>query len=243
MLTQNIDRRDVTPSYHGYFRVARKMYNVTEIFKVSQPEELHSIITNITVQKFKEGSMLFMPGDLSSEQIYILKQGQVDLYRLTSHGKRLFNGHVLPGTVFGLRGVLGRQLQRNFAEAVVDSVVYIINRDQFISYLKKQPDIAINLLEIAYFGICAFEDRLIESSYSPSYVKLACFILSNAESSSGLLDNFTHEQIGNAIGSVRQTVTEGLSLMRKRGLISTKPGRIWINDWQGLEYIVKEWES
>ena len=142
-----------------------------------------------------------------------------------------------------MRGVLGRKTQRNFAEAVVDSIVYIVKREQFISYLRRQPDIAIRLLELAHYNLLSLEDRLLESSYSTAFSKVAYFLLCNADSRLGVISNYTHEQIGNEIGCVRQTVTETLNLMQKQGLITIKPRRIWISDWHGLRRVIKELES
>jgi CRP/FNR family cyclic AMP-dependent transcriptional regulator len=218
----------------------QKILTVKDIFNVAYPEELDAVVGNTIVRKFKAGSMILKQGDSSCDKIYILKLGQVVLYRLTANGKRLLHGHITPYAVFGLRGVLGRTTQRNFAEAVVDSVVYIIMREQFISYLIRQPDVAIQLLELAHFNYLSLEDRLMESSYSTSYAKVAYFLLRNADARSGVITDYTHEQIGNEIGSVRQTVTEALNLMKKRGLITIKPRQIWINDWQGLGRVIKE---
>lgn len=79
----------------------------------------------------------------------------------------------------------------------------------------------------------------MDAFYSPVSVRLAQFLLANADTDSGVLANITHEEIGNTIGAVRQTVTENLSLMRKQGLIITKPKRIGIIDQRRLEEIIQ----
>ena len=54
-----------------------------------------------------------------------------------------------------------------------------------------------------------------------------------------MLTDVTHEEIGDIVGAVRQTVTETLSRMRNQGLILTKQKQIQIIDRHGLEEIVQ----
>ena len=83
------------------------------------------------------------------------------------------------------------------------------------------------------------QKRFLEITYSPVSVRLAHFLLINADSASGMLSNLTHEEIGDMIGAVRQTVTETLSVMRNQGLILTEPKQIRIIDRQGIEEIAR----
>ena len=79
----------------------------------------------------------------------------------------------------------------------------------------------------------------MEAVYSPVMVRLASFLLSHADSISGELPEVTHEEIGNTIGAVRQTVTKTLAVMRKQGLVDTGPRRIRIVDRRGIEKIIE----
>ena len=101
----------------------------------------------------------------------------------------------------------------------------------------------LHLLEAVGKRLVLLEDRFVEILYSPVSVRLAHFLLANAEPVSGALNNITHEEIGDIIGSVRQTVTEALSHMRKQGIIQTGHKRIRIVDRNRLEEIAQGSES
>ena len=167
-----------------------------------------------------------------------MRQGQVDLYQLTPSGKRLVTRRVLPGSVFGVMGLLGRTMQEDFAEATTYSVICTITRERILLLLKRHPDLMLRMLEIVGKRLCLLEERFTEAVYSPVRVRVAHFLLTNANPASGLLTDVTHEEIGNTIGAVRQTVTESLSLMRKQGLILTGPKEIRIIDRKKLEEII-----
>jgi CRP/FNR family cyclic AMP-dependent transcriptional regulator len=230
---------DSLPSSVRYNEILQKMSSIKEQFGITRPEELYSVFDNIIVQTFQAGNVIFSPSS-THEQIYVLKEGRVDLYQISTDGKRLSIGHLVPGGVFGVRSVLSRSVNKNFAEAAVDSIVYIITKQQFLTYLKHQPEVTIRMLEAAYENLSFAEERLMRSSYSSAKVRIAYFLLTNSDPNSGIIANVTHEEIGNNIGAVRETVTEILNLMRLKGLIKIKRRQIQLVDRNGLAELLKE---
>ncbi|MFC2069431.1 Crp/Fnr family transcriptional regulator, partial [Chloroflexota bacterium] len=174
---------------------------------------------------------------------YLLWQGGVELYRLTSEGKRIVTRRIPPGSMFGIMGLLGQTVQGSFAETTKDSNIYVINREDVLALLVRKPELVLHILAAVGKRLCLLEDRLIEILDSPISSRLAHFLLTNVDPISDVLNNITHEEIGDIIGAVRQTVTEALSQMRKQGLILTGLKQIHIIDRQGLEEIVQGLES
>jgi len=210
-----------------------------ELFKRLEPTELALFLKELEDRTYLAGSMVFTPEDASCEQLFVLKQGQVDLYRLTTGGKRLVTRRIIPGQVFGVMGLIGRTMQENFAQAITDSVICIITREQVLALLKQRPDFMLSMLEVISNRLRLLEERLMEAAYSPVNVRVAHFLLANADSASGVLTGVTHEEVANTVGAVRQTVTENLSLMRKQGLILTGPKEIRIIDREGLQELIR----
>jgi CRP/FNR family transcriptional regulator len=110
-------------------------------------------------------------------------------------------------------------------------------------FLEKRPELLVHILEAVGERLCLLEERFIEIFDCPISVRLAHFLLTNADPVSGVLNNITHEEIGDIIGAVRQTVTEALSHMRKQGLILTGLKQIHIIDRHGLNEIMEDSES
>jgi len=213
-----------------------------DLFQGIKPAELGRLFDGVELQTCPAGTILFTPED-PCETLYILREGRVELYRLTASGKRLVTRQILPESVFGVMGLLGQTMQGNFAETIEDSSIYTITREDVLTLLKRRPDIALRMLEIVGNRLRLLEERFLEAVYSPVDVRLAHFLLTYADSASGELVDITHEEIGDTIGAVRQTVTETLGLMRKRGLIRTGPKHIEIIEQRGLEAIARSSES
>jgi CRP/FNR family transcriptional regulator, cyclic AMP receptor protein len=213
-----------------------------DLFQGIKSAELGTLFDDVELQTCPVGTILFTPED-PCEVLYILREGRVELYRLTASGKRLVTRQILPGSVFGVMGLLGQTMQGNFAETIEDSSICTITREDVLTLLKRRPDIALRMLEIVGSRLRLIEERFLEAVYSSVDVRLAHFLLTYTDSASGELANITHEEIGDTIGVVRQTVTETLGLMRKRGLIQKGPKHIQIIDRHGLEAIARGSES
>jgi len=213
-----------------------------DLFQGIKATELGTLLDDVELQTCPVGTILFTPED-PCEVLYILREGLVELYRLTASGKRLVTRQILPGSVFGVMVLLGQTMQGNFAETIEDSSICTITREDVLTLLKRRPDIALRMLEIVGTRLHLIEERFLEAVYSSVDVRLAHFLLTYTDSASGGLADITHEEIGDTIGAVRQTVTETLGLMRKRGLIRTGPKHIQIIDRRGLEAIARGSES
>ena len=214
------------------------MTSENQTFKGLDLDHLTALFDQEEPRTYTAGEIIFMPEDSSCEKLYLLKQGKVKMFRLTPDGKRLVTRQLLPGSVFGVRGLLGRAMQGNFAEAVEDSSAYVISWEKVMASLKQKPELALSILENVCGRLSFLEERLLRAAYSPVSVRLAYYILANADVQSGVLANITHEEIGNTIGSVRQTVTENLNLMRKRRLLRITPRKIEVLDRRGLEDVI-----
>ena len=229
----------LSPTCGSKPRIVMSLLYQMDLFKGLEPTELALFFAEVKQKYYPAGSIVFSPEDSFCERLYILKEGRVDRYRLTASGKRLVTRQIQPGSVFGVMGLLGRTMEGNFAEATKDSIIYVVTKQHVMALLKQQPGLTLRILEIIGNRLRLLEERLVEAVYSPVSVRLAHFLLTNADSDSGVLTNLTHEEIGNTIGAVRQTVTETLSFMRKQGLVLTKPKQIRIINRHGLEELMQ----
>ena len=140
---------------------------VAELFKGIELTELELSFDDVELQTCPAGTMVFMPED-STERLYILKQGRVDLFLVTASGKRLVTGQILPGSVFGIMGLLGQTMQGSFAEATEDSTICVITRENVLALLKHWPGLALRLLDCLYSCLSRSPNLWNICRYAPS---------------------------------------------------------------------------
>ncbi len=212
----------------------------TDAFVGLTAADFHVFFDHVEAEHCPAGTLLFSPED-SGERLYILREGLVELYRLTPDGRRLVTRRIKPVSIFGLMGLLGQSMQGNFAEAVEASLVCTISREEILGLLKQRPDVAVRLLELLGTRLCLAEERLLEMAYSPVAVRLAHFLLANMDGTSQVVAGFTETEIGDFIGAVRQTVSDVLSLMRRQGIVWIEPKQIRVLQPYRLKEIVEGW--
>ncbi len=217
---------------------------LSNINSIYTPEVRHRIeakefglfFDNVEEETYPAGTLLFTPEE-AVERLYILRHGRVDLFRVTRSGKRLVTRQIQLGSVFGDMGLLGQTTQGDYAETIEKSIIASATRDDILQILRQHPEVSLRLLEVVGTRLRLIEERLVEASYSPVRVRIAHFLLTNADPISGVLINFTHEEIGDIIGAARQTVTETLNLLENQGYISIVPKKIKVINRRGLEEI------
>lgn len=189
-----------------------------------EPELIALFFGKARPQMLPSGTILYTPDD-TPERLYFLKSGRVILYTLTLSGKRLVKRHILPGSTFGMIGLLGHSICRNFAEATEDTEVRAVARQDVLALLRNTPEVAIRLLEVMGDRIllleAILEKRFVNAFYDPVRMRLARLLLLNADPESGALSGIAQEEMADAIGAVRQSVSDTMTQMRKQGIIRT----------------------
>src|SRR5918996_1932556 len=209
-----------------------------DIFQDLSREEIEHLFQGTVIKEYALGTVFFTPDD-SSERVFILKLGRVEVYRLTASGKRLVTRRIGPGTIFGEMGLLGQTLQGCFAEATENSLVCLATRGDILQLLRERPDIALRLLESVGSRLKSLEDRLEDAVFSPVKVRLARFLLSCLDSETATVSGYTQAEIGDAIGALRQTVTEILGELESQGLIEVGRKQIRLINRPALEEIAR----
>lgn len=204
------------------------------MFKDLSPQEIETLFTGVMLRECSPGTVFFTPED-SSERLFILKTGQVELYRLTVDGKRLVTRRIGPGTIFGEMGLLGQSLQGCFAEATGPSLVCVATRDDILRILQARPEVMLRLLEVIGNHLSLLEGRLEQAVFSPVKVRVANFLLANLDPATGVVTGYSHAEIGDTIGALRQTVTETLNGMASQDLLVVGRKQIRITNKQRLE--------
>jgi len=192
-----------------------------DIFRELTEDEIAVIHEAVTSERRHKGALLYTPGD-PGDRLFVLKQGSVSLYRVTLDGHKLVVRTLGAGTIFGEMELTGQSMRGCFAEADEDVLVCTLARSALERLIAARPVVALRLLTVMGQRVQELEERLESMAYGSARQRLARFLLVHAKS--GLegrssLTGFSHEDIAEAIGSIRQTVTSELQRMKDEGLI------------------------
>ncbi|MBN1657945.1 MAG: Crp/Fnr family transcriptional regulator [Anaerolineae bacterium] len=210
-----------------------------DIFQDLSEEEIEEIDRATTMSTCRRGKIFYMPED-TSEVLFLLKKGRVQLYRISPDGKKLVIATVEPGSVFGEMALIGQGMHNTFAEATEDCVLCVMNREDVERLLLTKPMVALRIFEVLGSRLRETEARLQQIAFKGIPARLASLLLRlSEEQGSATIDGLTHQDLGERIGTYRETTTQTLNTFKTEGLIDIGRKRITILDPDGLERIAQ----
>jgi CRP-like cAMP-binding protein len=214
----------------GYLRMVDIFQDLTEA-------EIEEIDRATTLTSCRRGKILYMPED-TSEVLFLLKQGRIQLYRISPDGKKLVIATLGPGAVFGEMALIGQGMHNTFAEATEDCVLLVMSRDEVEQLLVTKPKVALRIFEALGKRLREAEFRLEEIAFKGIPARLASYLLDlSDQEGSDTITGRTHQDLGEQIGTYRETTTQTLNTFKAEGLIDIGRKRITILDREGLQQI------
>jgi len=201
---------------------------------------LDSISSSATYPK---DAILFVEGQ-DPRGVFVLCNGRIKLSTTSADGKSIIVRMVEAGEIVGLAGTLSGKPYELTAEAMEPLQANFIPRDAFLNFLKENGDAALRVAEILSK---IYHSTLLEVRYlgfsSSATEKLARFLLDLPSQQSDKKDNratltLTHKEIGETIGTSRETVTRLFANLKREGLIEVHGATVVILDRPRLESLV-----
>ncbi len=207
---------------------AEKMRYLSELtvfqdLTAREMEDLNRITTMSTVQK---GRVFYRPEE-RGEVLFILKEGRVQLYRISPEGKKLVITTLGEHTLFGEMALLGTKMHNTFAEAVEDCLICVMSRTDLERLILSKPQVALRILEITGKRLRDVEERLESMAFKGIPARLASLLLRlSDEQASDEVTGLTHQDLAESVGTYRETATQVLNDLKSQGLIEIGRKRI-----------------
>ncbi len=190
---------------------------------------------------FPAKSTIFQPGDLSGE-LYMLADGKVKTEVFAGNGKWLVLNLVTPGSFFGLKGLLGQPVRREFARTLRSRAkVLVFKNADLRSLMEANFCFSQQILALATAQTLQYEKRTVAQFTVPAPARMAAFLLAVVQQfgkqngREWYYDSqLTQEEIGAFIGTGRQTVTEILTELKAKRILTYNWGKIWVHDLEKL---------
>jgi CRP/FNR family transcriptional regulator len=194
---------------------------------------------------FPSGAVLFVE-EQAPRGIFVLCQGRVKQSICSREGKTLILKIAEPGEALGLSATISGKPYGLTAETMEPSQIAFVKRDDFLRFLHQHGDACLRAagqLSRNYNAVCR-EIRSLGLSHSAAE-KLARWLL-ELVLGSGTPTNepaqatlpLTHEEIGQAIGASRETVTRLFADLRKRNIVQREGTMLVIQNRAALEHLV-----
>jgi CRP/FNR family cyclic AMP-dependent transcriptional regulator len=160
-----------------------------------------------------------------SDWLFVVARGRIRLARLTTSGRRLeLESVVAPGFFTGTR------LHGGLVEVTEEAEMRVLSRSHVEQLARRWPHLAVELLENLSRRLTDAEERLEYLAYHSVADRLALALLRHHREEDGLVDDVTHQELGDLIGASRETVTRLLHSPAFRSAVRVLPRRIQVTD-------------
>ncbi len=221
---------------------AEKLRYLSElaVFQDLSPREMEDLNRVTTMSSVPKGRVFYRPEE-PGEVLFILKEGRVQLYRISPEGKKLVITTLGSHTLFGEMALLGAKMHNTFAEAVEDCLICVMNRNDLERLILNKPQVALRILEVTGPRLRDAEERLENMAFKGIPARLASLLLRLAdEQGSNNISGMTHQDLAESVGTYRETATQVLNDLKADGLIEIGRKRITILNPAGLAAVAED---
>ena len=226
-----------TGEAHGFSNGKLSVLRKHPFFADLEPEAFEQLCRYAKHTTLKRGATLFSKGD-PGNSLYAVISGTVKMSISSPDGRSAILNIIEPGEIFGEIALLDGRARSSDAIANSNCELFVIDRREFIPFVKQQPALAMKFIEL----LCA---RLRWTSQQVEQVilqnlpgRLASALLGLTEerkldSGSGTLA-ITQQEISEMVGMTRESINKQLRAWAGRNWVRLEHGAIVVLDTDAL---------
>ena len=198
-------------------------------------------------RSFKKNEFIYFSDD-TADQVFFIHKGAVKIAGYTEEGNELIKAVLFEGEVFGELAVYGEVKRSDYAQAVEDTELCMLHKDQVVDMMRSTDGFRKYLYRLMGERVIYSQKRLASLLFKDAKTRIAEYVLEQADKGGRtdlvgnvILRNYlTHQEIASYTGTSRQTVTTVLNQFREQGLLDFDRRRITIRKLQDLQAIGQE---
>lgn len=211
-----------------------------QVFRDLSPTDLAQMDRQTTMSTCPPGKIFYMPED-STEVLFLLKKGRVQLYRLSPSGKKLVVATLGAGAIFGEMSLVGQGMHNTFAEALDECLICVMSHADVERLVQEKPAVAFRFLEALGMRVTALESHLEEIAFKSIPSRLAGLLLRLAaeQKRANEVRGYTHQDFSEMLGTYRETITQTLNEFKGEGLIAIGRKQVTLLDAARLDALAE----
>ena len=215
-----------TGEAHGFTSSKLSVLRKHPIFADLEPEAFDQLCRYARHTTLKRGGTLFSKGD-PGNSLYAVISGTVKMSVSSADGRNAILNIIGPGEIFGEMALLTGRTRSADAIANSSCELFVIDRREFIPFVKSQPALAMKFIEL----LC---ERLRQTSDQVEQIILQNLPGRLASALLRLTEKHKLEPQGRTIAITQQEISEMVGMTRES---INKQLRAWASrDWVRLEH-------
>ena len=219
----------------------RELLAKGSLFSKLSESELDTLVQVSRVKKLRAREELFHKGDPGS-QVYLISKGRLKVITTSAEGDDVVFSIMAPGEVFGELALLSSGRRTATVTAIETSELIVLDRREFLPFLRAHPEAAIRLLEVLAYRCLRISELLEDTTFLNLPARLAKKLVSlsrvhGLQTPEGIrIDlKLSQAEIGDLVATTRESVNKQMKTWSEEGLVSMKRGIVTIHRVDDLE--------
>lgn len=209
-------KRDLSPGMHG----------INELIEFNYGRNLESLTADRNIDRYKKKQVIYTEGNRPQKLFYVQK-GKIKTYKSNEDGKDLTVGLYSEGDFLGYVALLEGTHYKETAEAMEDSEIAIIPKEDFEGLVNANRDVARKFISLLAKNITEREEQLLKMAYNSLRKKVADSLISLHKKYNTPID-ISRENLAAIAGTATESLIRTLSDFKSEKLIDIQNGTITI---------------
>ncbi|RIL05053.1 MAG: hypothetical protein DCC71_11810 [Proteobacteria bacterium] len=204
-----------------------------ELLRVLSPEQLARLRPQLRERPVQPHRALFFEGG-EAEGLWILRRGQVRLYKASASGRVTTLETLGPGEIFGAISALEGEVYPASAEGVLAGSAWCLPRSTLMQLLASDPRLGVEVLRIVSSRLHQAHQRLHAFAQDSAPARLARALLDAAQGGEARV---TRRALAESAGTTVETAIRVLRRFEREGLLHGQVGLLRLLDAEALRRV------
>jgi CRP/FNR family cyclic AMP-dependent transcriptional regulator len=204
------------------------------------PAERALLAQSLQRRNYERGDYLFHQGDPGTH-LHLIGRGAVRVFTVSLEGQENTITTLKVGDALGEMALLDGLPRSASAQALGQTITYVLHRDVFQDHLRAMPDMAISILTYLSRSLRFTTAYAENRTAMETPARLATVLLDLAERhgrtvpEGTIIDlTLTQRELANMVGVSREWVNKVIGQYRRAGFLTLKERKILLTDLTGL---------
>jgi CRP-like cAMP-binding protein len=226
-------KKELAPGLEGLHQLMQTSFS---------KDALRSLTEGRNINKYKKKQTIYTEGNHPNRLYFILK-GKVKACKTNERGKELVTDLYSPGDFLGHIALLEGTVYRDTAEALEETELAVIPKEDFDELINNSPDVAKKFIQLLARNISDKENQLLGLAYNSLRKKVADMLLMlqkkyQQKKEEKFMIDISRESLATIAGTATESLIRTLSDFRNEKLIDIKNGRITILNEKKLSALI-----
>jgi CRP/FNR family cyclic AMP-dependent transcriptional regulator len=207
-----------------------------------EPEAFEQLCRYAKHSTLKRGATICSKGDPGASMFAVIS-GTVKISVSSADGRSAILNLIGPGEIFGEMTVLDGQVRSADATANTNCEIFIIDRREFIPFLKSQPDLAMKFIELLCTRLRWTSEQVEQIILQNLPGRLASALLRLTEKRKlepgGRTIAVTQQEISEMVGMTRESINKQLRVWADRKWVRLEHGAIVVLNAESLQALAE----